>query len=191
MQPEATQPAIAADDVGIRFLRSGRDDIIVDWGEIESVDVARYDSTDDSSFFEVYINHVSGVDFRFKDVDVGYEQVMESMEQYLIGFSRDKAEVAGAREQALNTIPVWKRDEGIQPFELRLPKINTREPTAQELMQMQLAHRASVASCEKILGRTLTPDEMVCVETSFENGSVKGNIAPPLSRLLIERQTHM
>jgi hypothetical protein len=189
MQPEATQPTIAADDVGIRFLRSGRDDIVVDWGEIESIDAARCDSIDGSSFLEVYINHISGVDFRFHNVEAGYEQVMASMEQHLIGFSRAKIEAAGTWEQKLDTPPVWKRDEAIQPFKLRPPVIDSRDPTPEELVQMQAAHRASVATCEKILGRPLSADEIACVETGFENGRITGNIAPPLSRLLVERQS--
>lgn len=188
MQPESTQPAIAADHVGIHFLRRGRDDIVVDWGEIESVDAARCDSTDGTSFLEVYVDHVSGVDFRFHNVELGYEQVMASMEQHLIGFSRAKAEAAGTWEQKLDTPPVWKRDEAVQPFQLRPPKIDTREPTAEELVQIQAAHRASVCTCQKILGRRLTADEIACVETGFENGRITGNIAAPLSQLLVERQ---
>jgi hypothetical protein len=189
MQPQASQPAIAGDDVGIRFLRSGRDDIVVDWGEIESVDAARCDSTDGSSVLEVYINHISGVDFSFHDVDAGYEQVMASMEQHLIGFSRAKAEAAGTWEQKLDTPPVWKRDEATQPFQLRPPIIDSRDPTPEERVQMQAAHQASVATCERILGRPLSADEFPCVETGFENGRIMGNIAPPLSRLLVERQS--
>ena len=188
MQPESTQPAIAADDVGIHFLRSGRDDIVVDWGEIESVDAARCDSTDGSSFLEVYINHISGVDFRFHDVEAGYEQVMASMEQHLIGFSRANAEAGGTWEQKLDTPLVWKRDEAVQPFQLRPPKIDPREPTADERAQLERAHLASIATCEKILGRSLTADELACVETGFQNGRIVGNIAPPLWHSLMERQ---
>jgi hypothetical protein len=188
MEPEATQPAIAADDVGIHFLRSARD-IVVDWGEIESVDAARCESADGSSFLEVYINHLSGVDFRFHDVEAGYEQVMASMEQHLVGFSRAIAEAAGTWEQKLDSPPVWKRDEAIQPFQLRPPEIDPREPTAEERQRMESAHRASIATCEKILGRLLQPQEIACVQTGFENGRIVGSIAAPLCHMLVERQS--
>jgi hypothetical protein len=189
MQPEATEPAIAADDVGIHFLRSGRKDIVVDWGEIESVDAARCDSADGSTFLEVYINHISGVDFRFHDVEVGYEQVMASMEKHLIGFSRAKAEAAETWDKKLDSPPVWKRDEAIQPFELRPPVIDPREPTPEERVQMAAAHKASIATCEKILGRALDANEVACVQTNFENGRITGNITPPLAQRLVERQS--
>jgi hypothetical protein len=188
MQPEVTRPVIAADDVGIHFLRSGRNDIVVDWGEIESVDAARCDSTDGSTFLEVYVNHISGVDFRFHDVEAGYEQVMASMERHLIGFSRAKAEAAETWDKKLDSPPVWKRDEVIQPFELRPPVIDPREPTPEERVQMEAAHKASIATCEKILGRPLGADELACVQTGFENGRITGNIAAPLAQLLVERQ---
>jgi hypothetical protein len=189
MQPEDAQPAIAADDVGIHFLRSGRDDIVVDWGEIASVDAARCDSTDGSTFLEVYIDHISGVDFRFHDVEVGYARVMASMEQHLIGFSRATAEAAETWDKKLDSPPVWKRDEAIQPFELRAPVIDPREPTPQERVQMEAAHKASIATCEKILGRPLDAKEVACVQTGFENGRITGNIAPPLAQRLVDRQS--
>src|SRR4051794_15355990 len=169
MQPEAAKSEIFADDAGIH-LPAVNGYVVVDWGEIESVDAARWDSTDGSSFLEVHINHISGVDFGFHDVDVGYEQVMASMEQHLIGFSRAKAEAAGTWEQQLDSPPVWKRDEAIQPFQLRPPEIDPREPTAKECERMESAHRASIATCEKILGRPLQPQELACVQTGFENG---------------------
>jgi hypothetical protein len=188
MQHEATQPAIAADHVGIHFLRSGRDDIVVDWGEIASVDAARCDSTDGYSFLEIYIDHISGVDFRFQDVEAGYEQVMATMEQHLIGFSRAKAEAATTWEQKLGMPPVWERDEAIQPFQLRPPVIDPRAPTPEERAQMEAANRASIATCERILSRPLKPDEIACVHTGFENGRIVGSIAAPLCHLLVERQ---
>ncbi len=188
MQLEPNQPAIAADDVGIHFLQSGCDDVVVDWGEIESVDAARCDSADGTTFLEVYVYHISGVDFRFHDVEAGYAQVMASVERHLIGFSRAKAEGAGTWEQMLDTPPVWTRDENVQPFQLRPPKIDTREPTAQERAQMEGVHRASIVTCEKILRRSLTGDELRCVKTGFENGRIVGSIGVPLCNLLIERQ---
>jgi len=110
------------------------------------------------------------------------------MEQHLTGFSRVKAEAAGTWEQKLDTPPVWQRDEAVQPFQLRPPVIDPRDPTPQELAQMEAAHRASIATCERILGRPLQPGEMACVHTGFENGRITGSIAPPLCHLLVERQ---
>ena len=57
------------------------------------------DSADGSTFLEVYINHLSGVDFRFHDVEVGYNRWWASMEQHLIGFSppRPKPQRPGTR----------------------------------------------------------------------------------------------
>jgi hypothetical protein len=188
MQPEASQPAIAADDVGIHFLRSGRDDIVVDWGEIESVDAARCESADGSSFIEVYIDHFSGVDFRFGSDEAGYEQVMASMERHLIGFSRAQAEAAGTWEQKLKMPVIWRRDEAVQPLQLRPPLIDPREPTAEESVQMEAAHRAAIATCERILGRPLSADELACVHTGFENGRIVGDIARPLCDLLAKQQ---
>ena len=188
MQPEAPRPAIAADDVGIHFLRSGRDGIVVYWGEIASVDAACCHSSDGSTFLEIYIDHISGVDIRFHNVESGYEQVMASMEEHLIGFSRAKAEGAGTWEQKLDTPPVWERDEAIQPFVLRPPVIDPRDPTPQERARMQAAHQASIVTCEKILGRPLDPAELACVQTGFENGRIVGSIAPPLCHLLVQRQ---
>jgi hypothetical protein len=34
-------------------------------------------SADGTSFLEVYVDHYSGVDFRFRDVEDGYDQVMQ------------------------------------------------------------------------------------------------------------------
>jgi hypothetical protein len=184
---QRNQPDIVADEVGIHFLRTGSD-IVVVWGEIESVDAARFEGADGSSFLEVYIVHMSGVDFRFQDVDAGYDQVMALMEQYLVGFSRAKAEAAGTWEQKLDSPTVWERDETIQPFQLRPLEIDPREPTAEERERMESAHRASIATCEKILGRSLQPEELACVQTGFENGRIVGSIAAPLCHLLLERR---
>jgi hypothetical protein len=52
---------------------------------------------------------------------------------------------------------------------------------------MAAAHQASIATCEKILGRALSTDEAECVKTGFENGRIVGSIAPPLCHLLVER----
>lgn len=159
------------------------------WGEIESVDADRCVSKDGATFIEVYINHISGVDFRFHDVDVGYAQVMASMEKHLIGFSRAKAEAAETWDKRLDAPPVWKRDETIQPFVLRPPVIDSRQPTPVERVQMEAARQASIARCEKILGRALDANEIACIHTGFENGRITGNITAPLAQRLVERQS--
>ncbi len=189
MQSEAPRPAIYADDMGIHFLRSGRDDVIVDWGEIAEVCALRENYEDGTPFIEVFIDHISGVDFRFHSVELGYQQTTVEMEKHLIGFRRAALESVRTFEEEGQTIPViWKRDEGLQPFELRPLKVDPREPTPEERAQMERAHLASIATCEKILGRSLTADELACVETGFENGRIVGSIASPLCHLLVKHQ---
>ncbi|MFL5242165.1 MAG: hypothetical protein ACJ8FY_08655 [Gemmataceae bacterium] len=188
MQPATNLPRIAADVVGIHFLGSERD-IVVNWGEIQSVDAALCDCTDGSTFLEIYIEHFSGVDFGFHNVEAEYEQVMEWMERQLIGFSRAKAEAAGTWDQKLGKPPVWTRDEAVQPFQLPPLVIDPREPTSEERERMEACHRASIATCEKILGRTLSSDEHACVHTGFENGRIVGSITAPLRHPLIQRES--
>jgi hypothetical protein len=113
---------------------------------------------------------------------------MASMEQHLSGFSRAKAEAAEVWDKRLDPPLVWKRDETIQPFQLRRPTVDTRQPTPEERAQMERARRASIATCEKILQRSLVADELACVQTGFENGRIVGSIAPPLCHLLAERK---
>src|SRR6185312_6072083 len=98
-------------------------------------------------------------------------------------------EAAETWDKKLDSPPVWTRDEAIQPFELRPPVIDPREPTPEERVQMEAAHKASIATCEKILGRALDANEVACVQTGFENGRITGNIAPPLAQRLVERQS--
>lgn len=176
MQSEAPQPSISADDVGIHFLRTSRDDVIVDWGEIAEVCALRDNYADGTPFIEVFIDHISGVDFRFHSVEAGYEQTTAEMEKHLIGFRRAALEAVRTFEEEGQTIPViWKRDEALQPFQLRP-------------LKMERAHLASIATCEKILGRSLTADELACIKTGFENGRIVGNIASPLCHLLVKHQ---
>ena len=98
---------ISADEVGIHFRGSGSRDIVIHWGEIASVDADRCDSTDGSTYLEIYLNHVSGVDFRFGDDHNEYAEVMLAMEKHLRGFSRNHAEAAGAGDFRV----VWQRGE--------------------------------------------------------------------------------
>jgi hypothetical protein len=188
MQPKAIRQTIAADDVGIHFLH-GDKDIVVDWGEIAEVCALRQHYLDGTPYIEVFVDHISGVDFRFHSVEVGYEQTTAGMEMHLIGFKRAVLEAVGTLDEEGQTIPViWTRDEAVQPFQLRPPVIDPRPPTPQERAQMEAAHQASIVTCEKILGRQLEPHEIACVQTGFENGRIVGNIAAPLCHLLVERQ---
>lgn len=188
MQPEATRPTIAADDAGIHFMH-GDNDIVIDWGEIAQICALRQAGAEGTPFIEIFVDHLSGVDFRFHSMERGYEQATREMEKHLTGFKRGSLEAVGTLDEE-QTIPViWKRDEALQPFQLRPPVIDTREPTPEERAQMQAAHQASLAACEKILGRPLSPDEVACVQTCFENGRIAGNIAPPLAQFLVERKS--
>jgi hypothetical protein len=188
MRPEATRPTIVADEVGIHLLH-GDKDIVVDWGEIASVCALRQSFPDGTPYIEVFVDHISGVDFRFRSVEVGYEQTTAEMEMYLVGFKRASLDAVRTLDEDGQTIPVlWTRDGAVQPFQLRPGVIDPRPPTPQERAQMEAAHQASIATCEKILGRQLGPHEIACVQTGFENGRIVGNIAAPLCHLLVERQ---
>lgn len=180
-------PTIAADEAGIHFLHDNND-IVVVWGEIAQICGIRHKHADGTTYIEVFIVHYSGVDFRFQSIEPGYEQTTAEMERHLIGFNRSSLELVRSLEEE-QTIPVvWTRDEAIQPFRFQPPVADTRDPTPQEHAQMQAAHEASIATCERILGRALKPEEIECVKTGFENGRIVGSIAPPLSNLLIEKQ---
>jgi hypothetical protein len=185
---EEAKPRITADDAGIHFHGSGRKDIVLHWGEIASVDAARCEATDGSTFLEIYVDHISGVDFRFDDVEDGYAQVMLAMEKHLNGFSRAEAEAARTWDQKQDAAVVWKRDESVQPFEIHPPEIDTRAPSDEELKQMDSGRQACVAACERKLGRHLTPAEIGCIYVGFENGRIVGNIRKPLCDLLLERE---
>lgn len=181
---------VFADSVGIHWLGHRRD-IVVDWGEIESVDASRCNSADGSTFIEVCVNHFSGVDFSFHDSEPGYGQVVAMMEVHLLGFSRVKLEAAGTWEQQLDAPPVWRRDKTIQPFRLRPPEVDTREPTPEEIIQMQAAHQASIATCEKLLGRALNETELECVHTGFKNGRIVGDLSQPLADEIVKGQAEL
>jgi hypothetical protein len=116
VRAETDKPAVAADDQGIHFLGSGND-IVLAWGDIASVEALRWQHADGSSYLEICVEHVSGVDFRFQDCHEGYDQVMTAMEERLIGFSRARAEAAQTGDQE-HTPVIWKRAEAVQPFQL-------------------------------------------------------------------------
>src|ERR1700683_102487 len=172
MRPKKTRPTIAADEVGIYFLHC-KEGVVVEWGEIADICAFRENYADGTPFIQVFVDHYSGVDFGFKSDEVGFAQTTTEMEKRLYGFKKTELESVRSFEEEGQTIPmVWKRDEAIQPFQLRPPMIDPREPTPAERKQMKAAHRASIATCEKILGRRLTKSELVCVETRFENGRI-------------------
>jgi hypothetical protein len=188
MQPEAAMPTMFADDVGIH-LPAVDGYVVVHWGEIAQVDALRETDANGTTFIDVMIVHLFGVDFHIRSVESGYGQTTTEMEKHLIGFRRSALEAVPTLEEAGETFPVvWKRDEVLQPFQLMPPVIDPRDPTPQERAQMERAHLASIAACERTLGRPLTVDEVACVNTRFENGRITGNIAPPLAQLLVGRQ---
>jgi hypothetical protein len=182
MQPRSTRPTIAADDVGIHFV-AGDEDILVAWGEIASVCASRSPHEGKTST-EVFIDHYTGVDFRYQSSEDGYEQVTAEMEKHLVGFKRAQLEAVSISGEILL---IWERDEAVQPFQIQPEVIDPRDPTPEELAQMESARRACIASDEKLLGRPLRPEEVACIQVWFENGRIMGNTTPPLSQLLIER----
>jgi hypothetical protein len=127
MSTEEGRPDLAADETGIHFLRSaceGRGHPMVYWGEIDQVCSLRWKQADGTTFLEIYLDHYSGVDFRFQNGDSGYEQVMAEMEKHLLGFLQARVEAVGTwdEEQDLPVV-VWRRDEAVQSFELRPPSV--------------------------------------------------------------------
>jgi hypothetical protein len=180
-----------ADDDGVHFEGGDDEDIVVYWGEIESVWAVRWQPAEGNSLLEISLNHITGVDFNFVDVEGGYAEVMAAMEKHLAGFSREAAESAPIFEKEQDIRVVWKRDPISQPFELHPLPVTNRPPTEQEASMVKAAHKASIATCEKLLGRALTADEKCCIYTGFENGRIAGNIAPPLSEMLQKRQAEL
>jgi len=183
---ETDKPAVAADARGIHFLGSGNG-VVLAWGDIASVEAVRWQHADGSNYLEVSVEHLSGVDFRFQDCYEGYDQVMAAMEERLIGFSRARAEAAQTGDQE-HTPVIWKRAEAAQPFQLTPLNEDSRAPTEEERKQMQADRQASIASCERILGRPLEVSEQECVRVDFKNGRIVGSIAAPLSDKLASRQ---
>ena len=110
---------------------------------------------------------------------------MAEMEKHLIGFSRARVEAVGTIEEANFDLPViWERDERVQPFHMHEPSIDQRDPTVAEVEKMQRAHAATIATCERMLGRRLTDDEQRYIYTGFKNGRIVGHLSPPLSELI-------
>jgi hypothetical protein len=111
-----SKPAILADEIGVHFLRSGRNDIVVEWSEIEQVCALRQRNPDLTEWIEVFIDHLSGVDFTFLSVESGYVQVMAAMERHLNGFSRARLEAVGTLDEEENfPVVVWRCDPGAPP----------------------------------------------------------------------------
>lgn len=190
MQPDSARPTIAADNAGIHFF-AGDEDILVAWGEIASACASRW-SYEGKTYTTVFIDHFTGVDFRFQSGEEGYEQTIAEMEKHLVGFKRVQLEAVRISGEGGEEIKnVWVRDEAVQPFQMQPEVIDPRDPTPEEVAQMEAARRASMASSENLLGRPLSPEEVACIQVWFENGRIMGNTAPPLSDLLIERVNQM
>lgn len=85
MPLEPSEPTIAADGVGIHFLRTGRD-ITVHWGEIEAICALREEPPEGTAYLRFFVDVFAGVDFQFTNADAGYEQVMAEMAKHLMGF---------------------------------------------------------------------------------------------------------
>ncbi len=122
MPLEPSEPTIAADGVGIHFLRTGRD-ITVHWGEIEAIHALREEPPEGIAYLRFFVDVYAGVDFQFTNADAGYEQVMAEMAKHLMGFSRVRAESVGSWKTDDDIPEVWRRDVSIQPFALRPPPV--------------------------------------------------------------------
>lgn len=187
MQTTSARPIITADNVGIHFV-AGDEDILVAWGEIAAV-CASQRVHQGTTHIEVFVDHYTGVDFRFHSVETGYEQTTAEMEKHLIGFRRDQLEaVASPGNDAEEIRVVWERDEAVQPFQLQPEVVDQREPTLKERAEMESARHASIVSAERLLGRPLQPEELDCIHVWFENGRIMGSTTPPLAQVLIDRR---
>lgn len=186
LQPEPARSAIVADEVGIHFF-VGDEDILIAWGEVASVSASRW-PYEGNIHTRVFVDHYTGVDFRFHSGEVGYEQTTAQMEKRLIGFSRAQLEAVDVSgEDGEHIHDVWVRDETVQPFELQPEVVDPRDPTPQERADIEAARHASIASAERLLERPLQPEEVACIRVWFENGRIMGSTAQPLAQLLIER----
>jgi len=122
MASNPDEMSIAADDVGIYFPGSGSD-ITVHWGEIEKICALWEEPANGTAYLRFFVDHFSGVDFQFTNVDTGYEQVMAEMEKQLTGFSRVRAESVGRWEAGQDIPAVWQRDVVAQPFQFQPPPV--------------------------------------------------------------------
>jgi hypothetical protein len=194
MNSATDEPRIAADDIGIRFLAiasRGPDYPGVEWGEIHQVCALRNQIENVPPWLEIYVDHFSGVDFRFTSAEKGYEQVMTAMEQHLSGFSRARAEAVGTWEEEQDLPVVWRRDLVAQPFESRLPQKGPRGPKHVETHAMECLRNATIAVCEMRLGRQIEAGELRCIHTDVKDGTIQANIAEPLSKTLTRRQDEL
>ena len=53
--------------------------------------------------------------------------------------------------------------------------------TTEQAQQVEAARQASITSTQQLLGRPLTEPEKDCIHVDFDDGRVRGRIAPPLS----------
>ena len=63
--------------------------------------------------------------------------------------------------------------------------------TAEQQRQVDAARSATVATSERLLGRTLSDSEKACIHVDFKNGRTVGSVSPPLSERLKERQAEL
>jgi hypothetical protein len=63
--------------------------------------------------------------------------------------------------------------------------------TPQQQHQVDAARAATVATSERLLGRQLTGSEKDCIHVDFKDGRPVGEIAPPLSETLKQRQAEL
>jgi hypothetical protein len=185
LQPTTSESAFSeteADGAATQWLNGG---------EIEGICALWNRAEADRPWLEIYVDHFSGVDFRFSNACKGYEQVMTAMEVRLLGFSRDRAEAVGSWEEEQRLPVVWRRDLVAQPFESRLPEADPRDPTPVELHVRESVRNVTIAICALRLGRELEADELRCVHTDLKDGKIQGAIAYPLSETLTRRQTEL
>ena len=194
MKPATVEPRMAADDIGIRFMAIGSgwgDYPGVEWGEIHQVCALWNKSRDNPPWLEIYVDHFSGVDFRFSSVGKGYDQVMKAIEEHLVGFSRARAEAVGSWEEEQDLPVVWRRDLVAQPFELRLPQVDPRDPTPVEPHVIECVRNATIGICAMCLGRELEAEELHCIQANLIEGRIRGSITCPLSETLTRSQDQL
>src|SRR5688572_17998077 len=64
-------------------------------------------------------------------------------------------------------------------------------PTPPQTEEGKAAYKASVDTCERLLGRKLTQEELDCVVVEERDGRIHGRIQAPLSKSLQRRQKEL
>ena len=68
---------------------------------------------------------------------------------------------------------------------------DAKKLTTEQAQQVEAARQASITSTQQLLGRPLTEPEKDCIHVDFDDGRVRGRIAPPLSETLKKRQAEL